>query len=173
MTDKYENMDPVALLEEVRKLDARINNPITDDFLKGVRHEAAHQVGRWGTAQDRGKTPLDWFWLIGFLAQKAATSAMLAEPDGVAPILDVEVADFLSGLPNAEYLEIADPDRTVLKKKLYRLLEVRQLMLSEHHAQRALHHTISTAAALLNWHAQLTGNPLVPESPGQTQRRET
>ena len=110
MTDKYENMDPVALLEEVRKLDARINSPITDDFLKGVRYEAAHQVGRWGSAHDRGKTPLDWFWLIGFLAQKAVHAAQQADLD------------------------------------------------------KALHHTISTAAALLNWHAQLHGQPLDPDN---------
>lgn len=99
--DKYDDMNPVELLEEVRKLDARINNPITDDFLEGVRNEAAHQVGRWGAAHDRGKTALDWFWLIGYLAQKAATAAIAG-------------------------------NRT-----------------------KALHHTISTAAALLNWHTHI------------------
>jgi hypothetical protein len=99
-------MDPVALLEEVRKLDRRINNPITDDFLEGVRIEAAHQVSRWGAAHDRGKTPFDWFWLVGYLAQKAATAAVAGD------------------------------------------------------REKALHHTISTAAALLNWHAQLRGEPL-------------
>ena len=76
MSDKYQDMYPVALLEEVRKLDARINSPITDDFLKGVRYEAAHQVGRWGPSHDRGKIPLDWFWLVGFLSQKAAHAAL-------------------------------------------------------------------------------------------------
>jgi hypothetical protein len=121
MTDKYEDMDPVALLEEVRKLDQRINNPITDDFLQGVRIEAAHQVCRWGTAHDRGKTPLDWFWLVGYLAQKAATSALRAD----------------------ESLARGDDGP-----------EIRR------HLEKALHHTISTAAALLNWHAQLKGRPL-------------
>jgi hypothetical protein len=118
-SDKYESMDPVALLEEVRKLDRRINNPITGDFLEGVRHEAAHQVGRWGAAHDRGKAPLDWFWLVGFLSQKAATAAMRAEESERRGDDDVET-----------------------------------------HLAKALHHTISTAAALLNWHAKLKGSPL-------------
>lgn len=125
MTDKYEDMNPVQLLEEVRKLDRRINSPITDHFLEGVRNEAAHQVGRWGSANDRGKTPLDWFWLIGFLAQKAATAAMHAE----------QAAKTEGGI-----------------------------VVLTHHS-KALHHTISTAAALLNWHAHLCGTPLDSVSP--------
>lgn len=126
MNDRFQDMDPVQLLEEVRKLDARINSPITDDFLKGVQYEAAHQVGRWGVAHDRGKKPLDWFWLIGFLAQKAAASALRAE----------------EAQSNGE----------------------NHIMVVAHQ-KKALHHTISTAAALLNWHAQLRGQPLDPERP--------
>ncbi len=124
MPDKYDDMDPVALLEEVRKLDARINNPITDNFIEGVRHEAAHQVGRWGSAHDRGKTPLDWFWLIGFLAQKAATSAIEAK----------------AAAEKGNYSTAA------------------------RHRDKALHHTISTAGALLNWNAQMNGQPLDPDA---------
>lgn len=104
--DRFDDMGPAALLEEVRKLDRRINNPITDNFLDGVCLEAAHQVGRWGAEHDQGKTPFDWFWLVGYLAQKAATAAV------------------------------------------------------EGNQNKALHHTISTAAALLNWHAQIKGVPL-------------
>lgn len=118
-SDRYEDMDPVALLEEVRKLDRRINNPLTDSFLDGVRIEAAHQVGRWGAAHDRGKAPLDWFWLVGFLSQKAATAAMRADESHRRGDHDVA-----------------------------------------YHLDKALHHTISTAAALLNWHAHLKGRPL-------------
>jgi len=98
-------MDPVALLEECRKLEARINSPITATFLDGVQIEAAHQIGRWGPAHDRGKTPFDWFWLVGYLAQKAATASVSG---------DIE---------------------------------------------KALHHTISTAAALLSWHAYMLDGP--------------
>lgn len=87
----------------IAELEARINTPETADFMKGIPLEAAHQRERWGADHDAGKAPLDWFWLIGYLAQKAATSAI---------------------------------NRDVEKAK---------------------HHTISTAAALANWHLQLSG----------------
>ncbi|MET0439157.1 MAG: hypothetical protein ABW043_16860 [Devosia sp.] len=80
-----------------------INTPETADFMAGVPIEAAHQRERWGVDHDAGKTPFDWFWLIGYLAQKAADAACRG---------DIE---------------------------------------------KAKHHTISTAAALANWHAALTG----------------
>lgn len=87
--------------EELRQ--ELINSPETVDFMAGVPLEAAHQRERWGAEHDAGKTPFDWFWLVGYLAQKAASAAVSG---------DVE---------------------------------------------KALHHTISTAAALANWHAQLSG----------------
>ena len=80
-----------------------INTPETADFMAGVPLEAAHQRERWGSSHDAGKTPFDWFWLIGYLAQKAASAA---------------VADDM---------------------------------------EKAKHHAISTAAALANWHAALSG----------------
>lgn len=80
-----------------------INSPETASFMEGVPIEACHQRYRWGSEHDAGKSPFDWFWLIGYLAQKAA---------------DAAVRD----------------DR-----------------------EKALHHTISTAAALANWHAALSG----------------
>lgn len=83
--------------------DEIINTPETADFMAGVPIEAAHQRERWGADHDAGKGPLDWFWLIGYLAQKAATAAIAGE------------------------------------------------------SEKALHHTISTAAALANWHAALSG----------------
>jgi hypothetical protein len=80
-----------------------INAPETADFMAGVPIEAAHQRERWGSYHDAGKTPFDWFWLVGYLAQKAAASAVAG---------DIE---------------------------------------------KAKHHTISTAGALANWHAALSG----------------
>lgn len=80
-----------------------INTPETADFMAGVPLEAVHQRERWGAEHDAGKQPLDWFWLIGYLAQKAADAAMRGDLD------------------------------------------------------KAKHHTISTAAALANWHAALAG----------------
>lgn len=83
---------------ENARLKAELNTPETADFLEGVRREAAHQRVRWGSAHDAGKTPADWFWLIGYLAGKAL-----------------------------------------------------------HFPEKRLHHCISTAAALLNWHLQESG----------------
>ena len=80
-----------------------INTPETADFTAGVPLEAAHQRERWSVDHDAGKTAFDWFWLIGFLAQKAASSQVAGD------------------------------------------------------TEKAKHHTISTAAALANWHAQLSG----------------
>lgn len=82
---------------------AIINSPETADFMAGVPIEAAHQRERWGAAHDLGKTPFDWFWLIGYLAQKAADAGVRGD------------------------------------------------------TEKAKHHTISTAAALANWHAALAG----------------
>lgn len=90
----------VAELEQLERL---INTPEIDDFAKGVALEAPHQRARWGTDHDGGKTPFDWFWLVGYLAQKAAAAAVAGDVD------------------------------------------------------KAKHHTISTAAALANWHLALTG----------------
>lgn len=89
--------------QRIAQLEAALNTPEVDDFAKGVVAEAQHQRQRWPSEQDAGKTAWDWFWLIGYLAQKAAT-AQIAGDQG-----------------------------------------------------KALHHTISTAAALANWHAAITG----------------
>jgi len=86
-------------VHEVEKL----NTPEIEDFVRGIEREAKHQRVRWATTHDSGKTPEDWFWLIGYLAGKC-------------------LAAFTAG------------DR-----------------------DKALHHTISTAAVLLNWHAAIKG----------------
>jgi hypothetical protein len=52
---------------------------------------------------DMTKTPWDWFWLIGYLAQKASAAEVAGDKD------------------------------------------------------KAMHHTISTSAALLNWHRAMSG----------------
>lgn len=88
---------------ELERLRALVNTPTLHSFRDGVVLEAAHQRERWGSEHDAGKTPADWFWLVGYLAGKA----LHAHTSG-----DTE---------------------------------------------KALHHTISTAAALANWHASITG----------------
>lgn len=59
------------LRAEVARLNALINTPHTHDFLEAVRLEMPHQRERWGSEHDAGKTPNDWFWLVGYLAGKA------------------------------------------------------------------------------------------------------
>lgn len=88
----------------IHELEEILNRPSIADFVAGVMVEAAHQKERWGSDHDAGKTAADWFWLIGYLAQKA----MMAQIGG--------------------------------------------------NTEKALHHTISTAAALANWHAAISGN---------------
>lgn len=62
--------------ETLQELRALLNTPETEDFDKAIPLEAAHQIERWGSAQDAGKSPADWFWLVGYLAGKALTSSI-------------------------------------------------------------------------------------------------
>ena len=59
------------LENRVAELNAIINTPHADDFWKAVSIEAEHQRQRWGAEGDAGKTPADWFWLVGYLGGKA------------------------------------------------------------------------------------------------------
>ena len=90
-------------LKREEELRALLNTPETDDFFRGVPLEAAHQRHRWPSEQDAGKTPADWFWLVGYLAGKCLASHIAGNRD------------------------------------------------------KALHHAISTAAALANWHRAIKG----------------
>ena len=78
----------MAYLEERAALEARVvelatqlNTPELHDFAQAVVLEAAHQRARWGSDHDAGKTPADWFWLIGYLAGKALHRAEQGEGD--------------------------------------------------------------------------------------------
>ena len=64
---------------EIQRLRAILNTPLYDDFLSAVAREAAHQIDRWGTADERNKEPHDWFWLLGYLAGKALKSALTGD----------------------------------------------------------------------------------------------
>lgn len=90
-----------AAIAEGDRLDALVNSPEIEDFLRGVKLEAVHQVEKWGDAHDRGKSAENWFWLVGYLAGKCLRSVIVGKRD------------------------------------------------------KALHHTISTAAACLNWHSAI------------------
>jgi hypothetical protein len=91
------------MIAERERLLALLNTPEVDDWAKGAILEAAHQRERWGADHNAGKSPFDWFWLVGYLAQKAAASAVAGD------------------------------------------------------TEKAKHHTISTGAALANWHLSLNG----------------
>lgn len=101
-------MDIVPAIQQAiaAERDRLLNTPVLHEFAEGVTLEALHQRNRWTAEADAGKTPLDWFWLIGYLAQKVVVA-----------------------------LDKGDVDK-------------------------ALHHTISTAAVLANWHDHI-------ESPGK------
>jgi hypothetical protein len=94
----------LAAEERAARLEALINTPELEDFLAGVRLEAAHQVERWGESHDRSKSAENWYWLLGYLAGKALRAAIIG-------------------------------DRA-----------------------KALHHCVSSAAALLNWHRAIAAD---------------
>ena len=67
------------LLAREKELEGLINTPEIDDFIKALPLEAAHQKERWGKEHDLIKNPFDWFWLVGYLAQKAATAQVAGD----------------------------------------------------------------------------------------------
>ena len=74
MRDMYQQGYAATVAElraEVDRLNAIINTPQANDFLRAVSTEAEHQRQRWGSEHDAGKAPADWFWLVGCLAGKA------------------------------------------------------------------------------------------------------
>ncbi|WP_258570033.1 DUF551 domain-containing protein [Burkholderia sp. MBR-1] len=69
------------LRAEIGRLNAIINTPQDDDFLRAVSIEAEHQRQRWGSEHDAGKSPADWFWLVGYLAGKALHAAAMCDAE--------------------------------------------------------------------------------------------
>lgn len=67
--------DSLALCDEVERLRAERDTPEINDFVRAVQLESLHQRERWGSDHDGGKTPADWFWLVGYLASKALHAA--------------------------------------------------------------------------------------------------
>ena len=53
---------------EIEHLTKLLNTPLNHDWFQGVQREIGHQLQRWASEHDSGKTPADWFWLIGYLA---------------------------------------------------------------------------------------------------------
>ena len=67
--------------DELARLRALINTPQTKDWFASVDVEAAHQIERWSASADAGKSPPDWFWLLGFLAGKAVAAFIQGNRD--------------------------------------------------------------------------------------------
>lgn len=93
-----------ALRAKLAEAERLLNTPELHDFAAGVVREAAHQRERWGSNHDAGKTPEDWFWLLGYLSGKILRALAAGDKD------------------------------------------------------KALHHAISSSAALANWHAAIQGS---------------
>lgn len=72
-TEEWERLigDLKKAEDRVTELEWILNTPHTDGFFESTQAEAGHQIIRWGTKHDEGKTPADWFWLLGYLAGKA------------------------------------------------------------------------------------------------------
>lgn len=64
-----------TLKGNIERLEILLNTPETKDFIVGVKNEAGHQRWRWGDDHDMRKTAGEWFWTLGFLAQKAMVAA--------------------------------------------------------------------------------------------------
>lgn len=73
--------DAARAFDERNILLAVLQSPEIVDFMKGVPLEAAHQRERWGTEHDEGKSPPDWFWLLGYLGGKALRSHLDGDTD--------------------------------------------------------------------------------------------
>ena len=69
------------LRHQFRELERKINTPVMHNFDEGVDVEVLHQKMRWGEDHDANKNAFDWFWLVGYLSQKAATSAVAGDQE--------------------------------------------------------------------------------------------
>lgn len=101
---RLSHQNGVELFAEVMALRKILETPALEPFAEAAVIEARHQIYRWGAEHDAAKTAWDWYWTLGFLAGKAAHSAIAGDRD------------------------------------------------------KALHHTITAAAMLANWHRQLIGD---------------
>jgi len=72
---------PKWYLEKLEATQDLIDNPEINDFIKGVKLEATHQIKRWGPDHDDLKTPEDWLWVIALLTTKATQAARYGDKD--------------------------------------------------------------------------------------------
>lgn len=128
MLTEAEHEDLLAARRERDRLHALINTPELINFRDAVVLEAAHQREHKGGENDAGKTPADWFWLVGYLAGRALEHHKEAER-----LAGIYVPSVVPSV-NEVFLDLV-----------------------AHHREKAVHHTITAAAALANWHAAVIG----------------
>lgn len=120
-----------AYKAEAIRLTAIVNTPELIDFPKAVMLEAQHQEARWGTEDRESKSPADWFRLVTHLSTRA-----------------------LEHHKEAERLAATTSDEDVAWDQMALDALLKQ---QRHHREKAVHHTITTAAALAHWHASIVG----------------
>jgi len=152
-----------AMIADHDRVVALINNPEFEAFLRGVHVEAVHQVERWGQAHDRAKRPADWFWLVGYLAGKAlhsATGEQLpryrhVKRGSTYEIISVGEDENNRGTQLVVYR--GEDDGKIWVRPADQFFDGRFEQLSDSPLEKALHHCISSAAALYNWHCAIKG----------------
>lgn len=148
--------------EESRRLNALINTPQTDDWLEAVKLEAAHQIERWGVDHDKGKKPEDYFWLIGYLSSKALVAANAASLPRYKHIKTGGTYELLSAGEDEHQRSMVavyrgESDGKVWTRPWNEFFDGRFEELPALPNEKALHHTISTGASLLNWWRRMKG----------------
>jgi len=141
-----------------------VNSPQTNEFLESVRTEAAHQVERWGYAHDRSKSAEHWFWLVGYLAGKALRAAtekplpryQHIKRGGTYEVMSVCEDENNRGTELVVYR--GEEDGKIWSRPASQFFDGRFVELPKVPHEKALHHTISAAAALLNWHTAITND---------------
>lgn len=131
----------VAACHERDRLLKLINTPELVDFPKAVHLEAVHQELRWGTGDREGKKPYDWHWLVAHLAGRALEHHKEAER-------------------LHEQCALLRPDMEACNAVLREQIA--------YHREKAVHHVITTAAALEHWHASVLGKHTAMQ-PGSAQ----
>lgn len=120
-----------AAAREIEAQRAKLEQPELISFRDAVVQEALHQRERWGSEHDAGKGPADWIWLVGVLAGRALDHHKDAER--LTAALQAASAEMTGG----EY--------------------ARSFVAISHHREKAVHHCITAAAVLANWHAHVLG----------------
>ena len=130
MIDTAEHQRLLDAAAERDKLLAIINTPELIDFPKAVMLEAQHQELRWGTTDRESKDPKAWFWLLSHLASRALSHHTEAER--------LTTAELPTCAPDSQSHE-----------QIGRIIA--------YHREKAVHHAITSAAALSHWHAGIVG----------------